>query len=525
MRTSTWIVLLATTTLSARAAEPASLAKRVEAVMARPALRHALLGVEIYSLTARKVLYAHEADRLFAAASVTKLVTVGAALRLLGPDYRFHTRVYRTGPLSDSGVVEGDIVLVAGGDPNLSGRRRPDGTLAFENTDHSLGHVTAAALVPGDPLAALRDLAGQVAARGVKQVRGRVLVDASLFPEGAKEAGTGVVISPFVVNDNIIDVVVTPGKTPGDKAAIEPVPPGRYAAFEGQVKTGAAEDEAAIEFAAAAAAGDTLRVTVRGTVPAGAAPRPFPFAVPRPARFAQVTFADLLRAAGVEVSETAGTEGGAQPPADPYPSENLLADWVSAPYAEDAKITLKVSQNLHAAMLPYLLGALLDGAGDGSLDAGFARERGFLAKAGLDLTAVSQSAGEGDALFTPDFLTRFLALMAEHDDGGEFVRALPILGRDGTLWHTGVGSPAAGRLRAKTGTQVEADLLNQTYFTRAKALAGYLDAADGSRLVVVVLANHVPASADIQAIGGIGDLLADIATAAYVSAPATRSSR
>ncbi len=32
---------------------------------------------------------------------------------------------------------------------------------------------------------------------------------------------------------------------------------------------------------------------------------------------------------------------------------------VSPPFAEEVKVTLKVSQNLHASMTPYLLGAVL----------------------------------------------------------------------------------------------------------------------------------------------------------------------
>jgi len=42
-------------------------------------------------------------------------------------------------------------VLVASGDLNLSNRIQPDGTLAFENEDHSYGGPDSKGL-PGDPL-------------------------------------------------------------------------------------------------------------------------------------------------------------------------------------------------------------------------------------------------------------------------------------------------------------------------------------------------------------------------------------
>src|ERR1043165_8364321 len=146
-----------------------SIAGRVEAVLRRPALAHAMAGVEFYDLAAGKAVYRLNGDKFFVPASTTKLLTVGTALELLGPDYRVHTRGYRTGPIAADGTLEGDLVLVASGDPNLSGRIRPDGTLAFRDEDHSY----AGEAVEGDPLLVIRELAGRIAAKGIKQVRGR----------------------------------------------------------------------------------------------------------------------------------------------------------------------------------------------------------------------------------------------------------------------------------------------------------------------------------------------------------------
>jgi D-alanyl-D-alanine carboxypeptidase len=95
-----------------------------------------------------------------------------------------------------------------------------------------------------------------------------------------------------------------------------------------------------------------LVVEVRGSIAAGAAPRPFPFAVPSPSRFAQAALKDVLRQVGIAV------EGSPPEPPDwkalsrSYVPENRIAEHVSPPLAEDVKVTLKVSQNLHAAMMP-----------------------------------------------------------------------------------------------------------------------------------------------------------------------------
>src|SRR5208283_4822576 len=163
--------------------------------------------------------------------SVTKVLTMGTALELLGPDYRFRTRVYHTGSAGPDGTLDGDLVLVASGDPNLSGRLQPDGTLAFMDEDHSYGGSVDTRAVAGDPLAVLRSLAHQVAVDHIKKITGRVLVDISLFPEGDRELGTGVVISPIVVNDNVVDVSVAPGPSVGSPATLAIDPATAYVRF------------------------------------------------------------------------------------------------------------------------------------------------------------------------------------------------------------------------------------------------------------------------------------------------------
>ena len=76
------------------ASDPAgALAARVQQVMDRPEFRHAFFGIALYSLGDGRMIWSHNADKLFAAASTTKLLTEGTALQLLGADYRFHTRV------------------------------------------------------------------------------------------------------------------------------------------------------------------------------------------------------------------------------------------------------------------------------------------------------------------------------------------------------------------------------------------------------------------------------------------------
>src|SRR6267378_2082092 len=214
------VFILALQAPPSHAQSESSLSQRIQKVISRPEFAHANFGIEFYSLDTGKVVYALNADKLFVPASTTKILTEGALLATLGADYRFHTRVYRTGPIDKHGALKGDLVLVASGDPNLSNRIQPDGTLAFVDEDHSYSGPA----LPGDPLLVIKELAKDVAATVIRKIGGRVLIDASLFPDGPREKGTNVVMSSVMVNDNVIDLVVSPGAKEGDPVDLKSSP-------------------------------------------------------------------------------------------------------------------------------------------------------------------------------------------------------------------------------------------------------------------------------------------------------------
>ncbi len=514
-------VLLSTCAAFAQANSP--LAQRIQQVIDRPEFRHASFGIEFYDLDAQKPVYRLNADKLFTPASTTKLLTEGTALELLGADYRFHTRVYRTGPVTD-GTLDGDLVLVASGDPNLSNRAQPDGTLAFENEDHSYAGSPDTKAVPGDPLVVMRELARQVAARGIRKITGRVLIDASLFGEGTRELGTGVVVSPIVVNDNIVDVTIGPGAAAGALVSMQASPETSYVRFVNQATTAAAGTRPEIRWSSDVANGDgTHTVTVSGTFPMGMAPILFAYPVPQPARFAQVLFVEALRGAAVE-AELAPL--AAAPDfhalAVNYVPDAMVAEHVSLPLAQEIKVTLKVSQNLHASMTPYLLGAVLGHATADWEQAGFTLEHDFLQRAGLDLSGASQADGAGgarSAFFTPEFMVSYLAYMAKQPNFQVFYNALPILGKDGTLWNIQTASPAAGHVFAKTGTYGAYDALNRDVMVTGKGLAGYTTTQQGRHLAFAIYANHVAVpSDDPEATTRIvGQAVGEIAAIAYMT--------
>ena len=500
-----------------RAQSSASLADRIQKVISRPEFAHANFGIKFVSLETGTVLYSLNSNKLFVPASTTKLLTEGTVLARLGADYRFHTRIYRTAPIDQNGKLKGDLVLVASGDPNLSNRLRPDATLAFVDEDHSYNGPA----VDGDPLAVIKQLAKDVAAKGVRKIEGRVLVDTSLFPDGPREGGTNVVMSSIMVNDNVIDLMLTPAAKSGDPATLISTPQTSYVKFVCHVTTGLAASKSDLDISDPVTNPDgTLSVVVTGNTPLGSHPTTAAFAVPSPTAFAQTVLAEALSAAGVSI----------KPPKHPaapdfpalarlYTPQNQIAEHVSLPLAEEIKVTLKVSQNLHAGMGPYLLGTLVAKNTKDPLQAGFATERAFLQEAKLDSSAISQGDGAGGDwadLFSPDFVCNYLTYWTTRPDYPIFFRALPILGKDGTLAKIQTASPGAGHVFAKTGTFDSEDKLNGKMMLNGKGLAGYVITASGQKLVFAAYVNHVSLPLDPEAAQSVaGQALGEIAAAAY----------
>jgi serine-type D-Ala-D-Ala carboxypeptidase/endopeptidase (penicillin-binding protein 4) len=88
-------------------------------------------------------------------------------------------------------------------------------------------------------------------------------------------------------------------------------------------------------------------------------------------------------------------------------------------------------------------------------------------------------------LVSPETIVRTLVAIQRDTAFQAFYDALPIAGVDGTLRTRMVGTPAAGNMHAKTGT---------LQFVRS--LSGYVNDADGDRLVFSLLHNHFTTSVD-----------------------------
>jgi PBP4 family serine-type D-alanyl-D-alanine carboxypeptidase len=495
-----------------------TLENRIQKVMARPEFAHSNFGIQFLDLETGKVVYSLNAEKLFVPASTTKLLTEGTLLAKLGADHRFRTCIYRTGPIDKHGTLKGNLILVASGDPNLSNRIQPDGTLAFVDEDHSYQGPA----LPGDPLAAIKDFAKQIAAKGVRKIEGNVYVDTSLMADGTPEGGTGVVMSSIIVNDNLIDFVGKPAAKAGESATLTISPQSSYVHFTNKVVTGAAKSKPNFDSSDPTTNPDgMLEIVLSGSIPLDGGPQTAALPVPSPTQFATATLRDSIRAAGLEIKTKSqnATIKDFTTYKRFYTPENQLAEHVSPPLSEEIKITLKVSQNLHAGMGPYYLGLLVAKDSKDPIHSGFRVERAFLTEAKLDMSGASQGDGAGGDwadLFSPDFICRYLAYWKTRPDFAVFLKALPILGKDGTLAMIQVENPGAGHVFAKTGTFGSEDKLNERMMLNGKGLGGYVMTKSGKTLAFAAYVNHTALSNEPEIAQKItGQALGEIAAAAY----------
>jgi D-alanyl-D-alanine carboxypeptidase/D-alanyl-D-alanine-endopeptidase (penicillin-binding protein 4) len=480
----------------------------IERIIQRPEFRDARWGMAFYAPDTGERLYSISPDGLFVPASAIKVFIAGTAFSALGPGHRFRTRVYRTGPVRD-GVLHGDLVLVAGGDLLLGGRLRPDGTLALPDPDHTYG----AAAVPGDPLAVFRGLADQVAAHGVRRVAGRVRVDASLFREATEDIANGglaIQVSPMMLNDNVVDVMVRPGNAPGAPGVVEFSPRFGYVRILNDVRTIPAADAPTgrmLRYVNDTASSDGARtVTLTGDILVEEPSVFRPYYVPTPVQFGAIGFAAALRDKGVSAVSDPG-----EPDHSP---RARLAEQVSPPVSEEVKVMLKVSSNVHTVMWPHVVGSIAGHDSENPV-AAYEELRGrLLRRAGLDPNPPGSSEGR----YTADYFVTFLAHLRKQPYFPEYRSALPILGRDGSLANIEVGSPAAGHVFAKTGTGVmKTDQASNA--TVHKALAGYLQLPSGRWLTFAQFmeGSRPSLEAGLELANLAGKAMGEIATAAYLS--------
>lgn len=450
------------------------------AISSRPGLAKVQIAFAVQDLSTGEALVSRDPDRKMTIASNAKLLTSVAALHGLGAGFRWRTAVFAAEP-DPSGTVAGDLYLRGRGDPTLS-------------------------------VAALRQLAADVAARGVRTVEGRLVVDATYFDAAVEpphfdeqpreRAAFRAPVASLGVNRSSITVSVR--AEPGGGARVTLDPPSDHVRL-GKVDVASVDrGRTRLRVEPRARAGGAVELDVTGQIRAGEGSWDLRRRVDDPVRFAAEVFRKALADEGVRLRSRAIGSGAV--PA----TMKSIAHHDSATLADVLRLVNKHSDNHVAECVLKTLGAETRATpGPATWADGLAAMRTQLARIGLPPDGYRSGNGSGLFASTEVSAGQLLVLLAAaHRDyriGPDLVASLPVGGHDGTLSRRWVGRPAMGRVRAKTGT-----------LDRVSTLAGYLGVGGGRVLAFAILANDIPAP-QRAAVRAMADEMVE-ALAAYLGA-------
>ncbi|MCC6336814.1 MAG: D-alanyl-D-alanine carboxypeptidase/D-alanyl-D-alanine-endopeptidase [Myxococcales bacterium] len=485
---SVLLVLSAVTAAAApsREQERRALKAAMQSVIEQSPLGTARVTVQVKSLDDGTVVFARDENELLNPASNVKLFTAAAALTQLGTEYRFETEF-----LTPTEFKEGKakILYIRGkGDPTITTER-------------------------------LYGIVAELLHAGLKEVQDIVVDDTWFDPDREppgydQETGDKAYLAPtgaLSLNWNTVGVYLRPGETVGSEAAVELEPASDYFVVEGKVATGTRTQR---RFNVTSGMDkQKQKISVEGVVPVDKGAWSAWKKIDQPAIYFGYTVKELLKQRGVKV------KGRIRPGAVP-PGQKVL--YVAASDTLDIvlKKLNKHSSNFVAEQLIKTLGAEKRGA-PGSTARGIDVVEAFLAsEVGLARGSFVMKNGSGlnDAnRFSAAQTNRLLTYMANNFPlAPEYLSALGIAGKDGTLKYRFDGSDAVGRLRAKTGT-----------LENVSALSGYVQAVGGERFVFSVMVNDFPgrASTVVRHIDALGAAVAAFGSASGPSAAVASMTR
>ena len=411
-------------------ARPSSLARRIDAITARPQLNGAIWGIDVVD-DAGRTIYARNEKTLLIPASNRKLFAAATVASCEGLDRQIATELWRDGD---------DLVIRGGGDPSLGGRWAFDRDAVFAPF-----------------VAALRE-------RGIAEVRD-VIADVSLFdrvtiPGSWKVGNLGsdyaVPTDALAYNENVVGLVA-------DHCA-QPVVVTDPSFVPATANVACGKGEPVVRSDA------NNIVTINGNMPERFQTL---VGIGDPALYAAQALADALRRAGIHVAGRARTAGGT--PA--LPGERI-AVIESPPLWQLLSVVLKPSQNLYAEMLFKGLSA---GAQSASYEASEEIERRFLtSEAGVansDFRFVDGCGLSPDDLVAPRAIVTLLRWMNEPSRRAIWSMMLAHPGEEGTLRRRLL--PFADRLHGKTGS-----------INGVNALSGIIDGPNGTHRYFSIIINH-----------------------------------
>lgn len=441
--------------------------KKLSEIFSDPAFDNAFWGVMVQDLQSGKILFQQNAGKNLMPASNMKLYTTACALVLLGPDYRYKTRIYYQGRIDEQGTLNGDIIVKGSGDPSINDRY---------HKEHSLDEI-------------LLSWAKAIQSLGIKRISGDIIGDDDVFDDNeiASSWDNGYLSywyatgsSGLAIANNCYTYEVSPGEKPGDPAIIKISPQTDYITVINDVITTGENGLRSVDLYRIPL---TNKVRFFGTIPVGASPVGHFASVHNGTLYTVHLLKEKVEQIGIQVDGKARDIDEFPDKTQRFNPENwqLIYTHYSPPLRELIRVVNKPSQNFYADMLLKTLGAKFKGVGGFETGAEVVKE--FLRSIGVpDVESFRMVDGSGLSrrnLVQPRQTVALLRYMIRHPYGKYFYDSLPIAGVDGTLRRRMRETPAENNVHAKTG-----------YIGYVRCLSGYVTTADGHLLVFSMMANH-----------------------------------
>lgn len=375
----------------------------------------------VQDLRRGKTLFKKNGDLKLIPASNAKILSTYAALRYLGPQYRFRTQFLGEAP-DDSGHLK-VLTLKGFGDPTLTTER-------------------------------LWKMAGALRARGIRSV-GELRLDASYFAgntypgrfkNSQVDAAYNAPVSALSVDQNLLTLVVRPGPKAGAPAFVDLSPPLPGFPMENKVVTGGKKAKILIRNRRQDPSDES--VLLRGQIPLASNPQIFQLAQTDPVRTTARRLHQALKKFGITSPEDA-----LQKPAPP--NAELLYESLSTPLGEIIRESNKNSNNFVTEQILKTMGARSSGQA-GTTPLGIAVLKKNLEKIGIPPEEIQLENGSGLSRNNRLSVKTLMQVLATaYQDPylqGDFLSSLSVLGVDGTLKDKFFDKGLEWRFRGKTGT-------------------------------------------------------------------------
>lgn len=409
------------------------------------------VGVFVQSLSTGRVYYSKNANDFFAPASVQKLFTVTTALKKLGPNFEFPTRLMTDGFISQ-GILHGDLIFQFSGDPSLTRSN-------------------------------LSEFIKKLKTMGINRITGSVIIDNKAFahtpyPPGWKwddlSFDFAAPLNTVIIDRNRFGLGFFPGRVGGKITLAPHLPPGTATFINQTTTTRYYKPSCPLKIYS----NEDNQYLIRGCLPRGAQRQGRTLAIRNMEMFTNALIRELLRKNDIAFH---GTIYNARPPVN----AKLIAEHLSAPLSQLIIHLLKRSDNLYADALLKKSGEQFSNT-PGTWQNGVAAVRSVMQnEVGINLSHLHLNDGAGLSSYnaiTPSTLAQLLSYIHREPMLREtLVPALPIAGVDGTLRFR---MPELGRrklVHAKTGSM-----------QGVSSLAGFVQTRSHGLLSFVIMINNVP---------------------------------